>query len=182
MSVPYVTKGEDIKWPSVSETMWVMRPSVLAAQPDFPIPQISYGLRPRLSTHPLSNIYYFYVFLSIALVCFCLWLYELPEDWPWGHETLCSGILNSFCSTNTEICSKVLTVISTYLGVERNQKQRTGIVSRTSWFTSGYHCLNIVQLVPLCYHFLSQRVFYMTNENCFPFQNIPHYLKYTFRK
>ena len=68
------------------------------------------------------------------------------------------------------------------LGVERNQKQRTGIVSRTSWFTSGYHCLNIVQLVPLCYHFLSQRVFYMTNENCFPFQNIPHYLKYTFRK
>ena len=23
---------------------------------------------------------------------------------------------------------------------------------------------------------------YMTKENCFPFQNIPHYLKYTFRK
>ena len=68
------------------------------------------------------------------------------------------------------------------VGVERNQKQRTGIVSRTSWFASGYHCLNIVQLVHLCYHFLSQRVFYMTDENCFPSQNIPHYLKYTYRK
>ena len=111
----------------------------------------------------------------IFTTCALLWWLSSPLSVKKRFLHICSN-------TPTRCVKPFIPNTGSLIGVERNQKQRTGIVSRTSWFTSGYHCLNIVQLVPLCYHFLSQRVFYMTNETCFPFQNIPHYLKYTFRK